>query len=103
VMYDKRGAPVSGPGLWGSSFLPGAYQGTVFRAGAQTISNLQPPAAVDRSRQREQLDLIGRLNQDHRRRHPGEADLDARIASFELAYRMQMSAPEAVDISRESE
>jgi hypothetical protein len=94
--------PAQGAPLWGSSFLPAAYQGTFVQDMENPIHNL----GSDRptlDRQRKQLDLLGTLNGLHRDRNPAENELDARIASFELAFRMQATAPEAFDIDRETD
>jgi hypothetical protein len=92
-----------GAGNWGSGFLPSAYQATSFRAQGTPILNLERPADVDRARQRRMLDLSSQLNQAHSQRHPGESDLLARIHNYELAFRMQADAMEAVDFSKEPE
>ena len=89
-----------GPGVWGSGFLPASHQATRISSGGEPIPYLRPPAAVAGS-QRPMLDYLQRLNQSHAaERH--DSELDARIASYELAYRMQSAAPEAVDLTRES-
>ncbi|MGI6458155.1 MAG: DUF1501 domain-containing protein [bacterium] len=103
VMYDHRGGPIGGPQNWGSGFLPAAYQGTPVRSTGTPILNLQRPDGHTQEMQRNQLDLMKQLNEFHREQYPHEADLLARIESYELAYRMQMEAPEAFDISGESE
>lgn len=103
VMYDHRGGPIGGPQNWGAGFLPGAYQATPFRAAGTPILDLKQPDGVSREHQRAQLDLIAELNGMHRERHPAETDLLARIESYELAYRMQMEAPGAVDLGEETE
>ena len=103
VMHDRRGMPIGGPPLWSSGFLPNAYEGTVFGSGASPILNLQRPAEMSAQAQRRQLDFIGDLNAKHQAEHPAATELLGRIASFELAYRMQTAAPEAVDISSEPE
>ena len=90
-----------GPGNWGAGFLPSAYQGTTLRPGGVPILNLDPPAGMDRDRQRRLLDLAGEWNREHARQRPGEADLLARIESYEMAFRMQSEAKEAVDLSKE--
>ena len=90
-----------GAQLWASSFLPSAYQGTLVRDVKNPIANLSDPAGQP-ARQRRKLDALRDLNQIHRRARPGETVLDARIASFELAFRMQAEATEAFDLSRES-
>jgi hypothetical protein len=91
-----------GAQLWSSSFLPSAYQGTLVRNLDHPIANLTDPFG-DFSSQRVKLDAIGRLNQLHKRDRVVDGQLDARIASFELAFRMQRDAPEAFDISREND
>lgn len=103
VMYDPRGGPIGGPQNWGSGFLPSSYQATPLRSTGSPILNLTRKRGLTGEQQRAQLDLLAQLNDEHLRSHPGEADLAARIETFELAYRMQLSAPEAVDISNESE
>jgi hypothetical protein len=102
VMHDPRGMPIGGPPLWASGFLPNAYQGTVFGDGACPIMDLRRPAEMTDRAQRRQLDFIGEMNARHQAQHPAEAELLGRISSFELAYRMQTAAPDAVDISNES-
>jgi hypothetical protein len=104
VMYDARGGPFSGPSNWSAGFLPAAYQGTVFRSTGDPILDLSPPAKyVTPEQERARLDQLYWMNQNHAEKHPGSSELAARISSYELAYRMQSCAPEAVDISRESE
>ena len=104
VMYDTlgRGIPKGHAQNWGTGFLPGVFQGTALNAQGEPINNLDPGKERNASEQRAQLDLVGRLNRRDLTRHPGEAELSARIESFELAYRMQMAAPEALDVNRES-
>ena len=104
VIYDKRGGPFSGPANWSAGFLPAAYQGTVFRATGDPILDLSPPADyVTPEQERARLDQLNWMNQNHAEQHPGSSELAARIASYELAYRMQMCAPETVDITKESD
>lgn len=103
VMYDYRGGPIGGAPNWGSGFLPGAFQGTPVRSKGTPILNLSRPGKLDQNSQRQLLDYAAHLNRDHRERHPAEAALEARIESFELAYRMQAAAPEALDLKNESE
>ncbi len=88
---------------WGGGFLPTSFQGTLLRTSGQPILNLSRPAGVDRQQQRSMLDLAAKLNGRHAEAHPGEAELLGRIDSFELAYRMQMEAPEVTDLARETE
>jgi hypothetical protein len=103
VMYDPRSVPVGGPPNWSAGFLPAAYQGVTFRPTRSPLLYLDRPAGLDQAKQRAQLDLLAALNERHRQAHPAEADLAGRIASFELAYRMQMEAPAVVDLAGESE
>jgi hypothetical protein len=102
VLLDQRGGPISGPPNWSSGFMPAGYQGTQFRTSGDPILNLRPPANVTREQQRNQLDLLTRLNGRFDEASPGNSELSARIASYELAFRMQSHAPEAVDLARES-
>jgi hypothetical protein len=94
--------PSPGAPLWGSSFLPAAYQGTWVADLKNPIANLKTPL-VSAERRREQLDFLQRLNAMGGRSDPADSRLDARVASFELAFRMQAEAPEAFDLSSESE
>jgi hypothetical protein len=105
VMYDTlgRGLPKGYAQNWGAGFLPGVYQGTALKAQGAPIDNLYRLPHMNDRQQRRQLDLLRRLNHEHAERRPGEAELDARIESFELAYRMQLAAPEALDLSRETQ
>jgi hypothetical protein len=93
--------PAQGAPLWSSSFLPAAYQGTLVADLNNPIDNLKNPHFT-RKRQRDQLDTLRRLNELHRRQRQEDSQLNARIASFELAFRMQSRAPEAFDIASES-
>ncbi|MBI4906315.1 MAG: DUF1501 domain-containing protein [Acidobacteria bacterium] len=101
VMSD--GAMKSGAGAYGSGFLPATYQGTVFRTGKSPVLNLANPNGVPAQAQRETLDYINDLNRRHYASREDDTTLDARIKSYELAYRMQAEAPGAVDIESESE
>lgn len=94
-------AVFQGAQLWASSFLPSAYQGTLIRDLKQPIANLRDPSG-NLDRQRVKLDALRQLNQIHKLDHAVESELDGRISSFELAFRMQQEAPEAFDLSRES-
>ena len=102
VIYDHRGGPFSGPANWSSGFLPAAYQGTVFRSSGDPILDLSPPNSIAPEQQRARLDHLTWLNEEHARRFPGSTELSARITSYELAYRMQACAPEAVELTKES-
>ena len=101
VMSD--GAMKSGAGAYGAGYLPAVYQGTVFRSGQNPVLHLNSPKGVTPEAQRETLDLISRMNRRHFAEREEDTALDARIASYELAYRMQAEAPDAVDITKESE
>jgi hypothetical protein len=103
VMLDPRGGPIGGAPNWSSGYMPATYQGTQFRTSGSPIIDLQPPAGTTRERQREQLDLLAALNGKHREARPGESELQARIESYELAFRMQQYAPEAVDLTQETQ
>jgi hypothetical protein len=93
--------PAQGAPLWSSSFLPAAYQGTLVTDLRKPISNLGNPR-FSAQQQRSQLDLLGELNRVHQQQREEDSRLSARIASFELAFRMQAQAPEAFDVERES-
>jgi hypothetical protein len=105
VMYDTlgRGLPKNYAQNWGAGFLPGIYQGTALNAQGPPIDNLNRLPHMSATQQRRQLDLLNELNAEHAQQHPGDAELAARIQSYELAYRMQMGAPEALDVNRETE
>jgi hypothetical protein len=94
--------PAQGAPLWSSSFLPASYQGTLVSDLKSPIANLKN-AAFSTGQQREQLAVLKELNELHRQQREEDSRLSARIESFELAYRMQIEAPEAFDVERESE
>ena len=104
VIQDPRGGPFTGPSQWSSGFLPAAYQGTMFRAAGDAVLDLHPPSgSLDLDQQRAELDQLARMNDNYVEAHPGISELTARISSYELAFRMQGCAPEAVDIDSESD
>ncbi|MFM7132214.1 MAG: DUF1501 domain-containing protein [bacterium] len=103
VMLDPRGGPTTGPPNWSSGYMPASHAGTVLRTSGPPILNLQPPEGITREMQSEQLKLINRLNAEHLKSRPEFNELQARIASYELAFSLQSSAPEALDILQESE
>ena len=103
VLSDPAGAPVDAAHNWSCGFLPPLYQGTVLRPQEPRILNLDPPPDVPVAVQRRNLDLLAELNRRHLASRPGEADLEARIASYELAASMQIAAKEALDVTREPE
>jgi hypothetical protein len=101
VLSDPAGHPVDGTNNWSSGFMPPLYQGTVLRPQEPRILNLDAPPHLRGELQRQNLALLADLNRRHLRRHAGETDLEARIASYELAAAMQTAAKEALDISGE--
>src|SRR3954463_657575 len=102
VIYDRRGGPLGGPANWSAGYMPAAYQATVFRSAGTPVVDLKPPSAITPEQQRDRLDLLAKLNEIDLKRYPESSELAARISSYELAYRMQGCAPEAVDVDRES-
>ncbi|MGE3308860.1 MAG: DUF1501 domain-containing protein [Limisphaerales bacterium] len=103
VMLDPRGGPISGAANWSAGFMPASYQGTVFRASGQPILNLDSAAGLTPPMQRDLIATANALNAEHLVRHPGYSELQARIASYELAFQLQTAAPEALDLTQESE
>jgi hypothetical protein len=103
VMLDPRGGPISGAKNWSSGYMPASYQATVMRAKGTPILDLAPPSGMSPSVQRKLLNTIQSYNEGHNALHGDNSNLAARIASYELAYRMQSAAPEAVDLSKETE
>jgi len=102
VMTDPRGGPIGGAPNWGAGYMPARHQGTLFRSAGSPLLDLATPEGVSPRSQRQTLDLLSGLNGQHAAQHPGESELTARILSYELAYRMQISAAEVVDLSRET-
>ena len=103
VVLDTEAPLNGGAKNWSSGFLPAVYQGTQFQKEGPPILNLENPETVGDRQQRGKLDFLAKLNRRDAERRPGENELDARLESYELAYRMQAHAPEAVDIHSESE
>jgi hypothetical protein len=103
VMLDPRGGPISGSKNWSSGYMPATYQATVVRSRGTPILDLKPPAGVADGVQRKMLDTMQAFNQEHFQPRADNSDLAARIASYELAYKMQAAAPEAVDLAQESQ
>jgi hypothetical protein len=101
VFSSGSKGPSGGNSCWGSGFLPTVYQGVTFRSSGDPVLYLSNPPGVDTDMQRDTLDVIGKLNR-RKREAVGDPEVDTRIASFEMAYRMQSSAPELMDISQES-
>lgn len=104
VVLMDRGMPPAGATNWGNGFLPARHQGVVFRSEGDPIMDLSPHSHgnISPEQQRASFDLLAKMNQEHLAKHPHEGDLAARIASYELAARMQVSAPEVADLSNES-
>lgn len=102
VLTDPGGHPVDGVNNWSSGFLPPLFQGTVLRPKEPRILNLDAPPHLYGTPQKQNLELLQTLNRMHAKRFPGEDELEARIASYELAARMQSAAREALDISQET-
>ncbi|HTD88190.1 MAG TPA: DUF1501 domain-containing protein [Candidatus Binatia bacterium] len=98
---DPRGVPQVGPNHWNSGFLPAVYQGTAFNAD-KPIPNLATPRKIKPKSETAARDFLKFLNDEHLKQHPGDSELSARIASYELAARMQLSAAEVADLSRET-
>jgi Protein of unknown function (DUF1501) len=102
VLDDPLGLPINGVWNWQAGFLPPIYQGTRLRSTGSPILNLHPE--VEESPEFVQIgrDLLDRLDRIHKRNHPGQLQLDARIASYELAARLQLEASDALDLTKES-
>jgi hypothetical protein len=103
VMLDPRGGPIPGPANWASGYMPAAYQGTVFRSSGDPILNLSSADGMPATLQRDQVNAINSLNGEHLHDRAGYSELQARIASYELAYQLQTTAPETLDLSQENE
>jgi len=100
VLQSGPRGPRGGAPLWGSGFLPSSYQGVPFRSSGDPVLNLSSPDGISPHRQRQVLDAVSDLNEE-RRSATGDPEIDTRIASYEMAFRMQTSAPELIDLSRE--
>ena len=103
ALPDPVSPPVSNVEHWSNGWLPSIYQGTAIRSKEPRIANLDPPPSMKGEPQERLLKYLDALNREHLASHPGENDLDARIASYELAAKMQTAAKEAIDLSRESD
>lgn len=103
VVLPRSSYPQGGAGNWSNGFLPAGFQGTPLRAEGSPILNLNPPEGISRERQRQNLDLLARLNRQHLAARPGRSDLDARLSSYELAYRMQTEVPGVIDLEGETQ
>ncbi|MBY0528388.1 MAG: DUF1501 domain-containing protein [Gemmataceae bacterium] len=101
VMLDPAGGPISGAKNWSSGYMPAQYEGTIMRSGATPILDLKRPQGFSQEAQRDLLDALREYNDEHKAQRGENSALASRIASYELAYKMQSSAPEAVDIDKE--
>ena len=103
VVLPRSSYPQGGAANWSNGFLPAEFQGTPLRPEGSPILDLNPPPGVTRERQRKNLDLLGKLNQQHLEARPGRSDLEARMSSYELAYRMQTEVPGVLDLKGEKQ
>jgi uncharacterized protein (DUF1501 family) len=101
-MTDPRGGPIGSASNWTAGYMPAAYQGTLFRSGGSPLLDLATPEGTSPRTQRHALDLLKALNTEHLAARPGESELAARILSYELAYQMQTSAADVIDLDQES-
>jgi hypothetical protein len=104
VLCDNKGNPINGPRNWSSGFIPATYQGVRIDGGSdEPIANLKRPDGVSAAREEGKLSLLAQFNRDHAATRPQQSELEARIQSYELAFRMQAEAPAAVDLAHEPE
>jgi hypothetical protein len=103
VLQDNQSSVVNGPRNWSAGFMPAVYQGTRLQGGSEPIPNLNTPDSHTAEQQQTRLDFINSLNRNYAARFPDQTELAARLSSYELAYRMQASAPTAVDLAGETE
>jgi hypothetical protein len=103
VLSDPGGLPIDGERNWSAGWLPAVYQGTAFRSGGSPVLNLHTPEGVSAESRRAQLEFLARLNRLHLERHPRNSQLEARLANFETAARMQTAVPGVLDLSGETE
>jgi hypothetical protein len=103
VLQDTDAGVTNGPRNWGTAFMPALYQGTRLHSGAEPIRNLNNPKGISNARQKAKLAFLDRVNRKHLDSRSDQSDLDARIRSYELAFRMQAAAPEAIDLSEETQ
>ncbi|MEM7394816.1 MAG: DUF1501 domain-containing protein, partial [Verrucomicrobiota bacterium] len=101
VMLDPTGGPISGAKNWSSGYMPASFQGTVFRSKGEPILDLKHVNNMGRDQQRTLLDHLRHFNGEHLEDRADNTDLAARISSYELAYKMQSTAPEATDLESE--
>jgi len=103
VIKDNEGTVVNGVRNWGNGFMPAVYQGVEFSSEGSPIKHLDNPKGMSADRQRDKLDLLAALNRTYNASRTDNTELDARIRAYELAYKMQAEAPQAVDLSKETE
>jgi hypothetical protein len=103
VMPDPGGWPKGGAPAWGNGYLPATYQGTLMSGGSSPVTHLPNPGGVSAEQQRRTLDFVAESNREHLAARGGDSELAARIAAYELAFRMQAHAPDVVDLSKETE
>ena len=101
VLHDPRGVPAGGSTNWTSAFLPAAHQGTAFRGSGEPIADLATPQEIGHAQRRAGMEALAQMNKEYSETHPGDSNLVARIRSYELAARMQVSVPEVIDFSGE--
>ena len=102
ALTDIRGLPPSGPANWTAGFLPAKHQGIAFNA-TGPISNLSSPSGLSPEDEASSREFQRLLDRKHQELHPGDADLSARVAAYELAARMQAAAPDICDVGKENE
>lgn len=103
VVLPELAFPQGGSANWSNGFLPAQFQGTTFRPSGTPILNIEPPPGLSRYHQRKSIDLIQAFNEKHSRLHPEEDELRARMANYELAFRMQMEVPDIIDLDKETD
>lgn len=103
VMQDNKSSVVNGPRNWGAGFMPAGFQGIRIQEGSDPIPNLNPPEGVSQTQQISKLAYLNRLNSTFAKDFPTQSELEARISSYELAFRMQAEAPGVIDLSQETE
>lgn len=102
VMQDNQASVTNGPRNWSAGFMPAVYQGIRIQGGTEPISNLNTPEGITEAQQRSKLNFLNGINQDFASLHPEQSELEARIASYELAFRMQAAAPVAINLAEET-
>lgn len=103
VMQDNQASVVNGPRNWSAGFMPALYQGIRIEGSTEPIPNLNTPTGVTPAQQRGKLDYLSQLNKRYAALHPEQTELEARIMSYELAFRMQAAAPTAIDLAEETQ